>query len=60
MVKAPIKPKRELATKNIRIYPKSLALLQDMSLESGKSIARIVDEAAQYHFEENFQSLGEQ
>lgn len=36
---------RELATKNIRIYPSTLSALQRKSVESGKTIARIIFEA---------------
>lgn len=39
------KAKREIATKNIRIYPTTLNMLQDTSYSEGKTIARVVHEA---------------
>ena len=39
MVKAPIKLRRELATKNIRIYPSTLELLQILADREDRTIA---------------------
>lgn len=41
------KAKRFLATKNIRIYPTTLSVLQQLSYKSGKTIAHIVHELAE-------------
>lgn len=39
------KAKRELATRNVRIYSSTLALLQTASLDQGKTIARLIHES---------------
>lgn len=44
MSKTLVKPKRELATKNIRIYESTLISLQAASNVEGKTIARIIAE----------------
>lgn len=36
--------KRETATKNVRIYPSTLLAAQKLSDESGKTLARVIDE----------------
>ncbi len=40
-----LKIKRELAIKNIRVYPSTLTLLQIASNKEGKTIARLIHEA---------------
>lgn len=39
------KARRETATKNVRIYPSTSLTLQNLSLSSGKTIARLIFEA---------------
>lgn len=40
------KSNRELATINIRLYPRTHKVLKALALRTGKTIARIVDESA--------------
>lgn len=39
------KSNRELATINIRLYPRTHKVLKNLALRTGKTIARIVDES---------------
>lgn len=42
--------KRELAERNIRIYSSTLELLQEASLQEGKTIARIISELVDHAY----------